>query len=531
MTQRIDRRLHRTISRLDDQALIVRVRTGDDLALGELYRRHAPAATRAARSFTRSPYDADDVVSDVFCSIWAALRNGRGPADRFEPYLIAAVRNRCRIVWSNTVETHCADERSIAVVDRDPVMTEVAGSFASRAFRQLTEREREMLWLTAVEGRTSSEAASAMSLSQRAAATLKFRAKRAFAAAYLSEFAAAAARPECHKLVSKLSSYVRGSCRSRARRAVESHLQMCTTCRELADELAHVTAKLRSIGLPAAGVLASRTAGRGWRGSLLTHARRVAAHQPWLKPAAYVAAAGSVVVLPATTLFGTDRGVPDPQAFVIDGSRKPTEHDLEAATPKSSPPPSIDADVDAPSVGATGSPPLYTPAKAEAPTIGLFEVEVGDAPAASPATPAPSVDTVPAVPPPSGSSRPASSPPPPASTAPTPTSPAPAPVTTIPSIPRTDPPDAVAEAGVEVEVGAEVEFGPGAEIAVDVAAQASDGGATVEATVPGVDAEAAITADDDSVAVEATAPALTAGDVTVLPEIQLDVDVELPLGG
>ena len=76
--------------------LLEQVRAGECDAYGTLYQRHAASARGYARSLLVNSSDADDAVSEVFASLLAALRHGRGPSGVFVPYLLASVRNQCR---------------------------------------------------------------------------------------------------------------------------------------------------------------------------------------------------------------------------------------------------------------------------------------------------------------------------------------------------------------------------------------------------------------------------------------------------
>ena len=78
-----------------DEVLVERVRSGDTASFDELFRRHEIPARRLARWITHDTHVADDVVADVFASILAALRSGRGPHDDFGAYLRTSIRNRC----------------------------------------------------------------------------------------------------------------------------------------------------------------------------------------------------------------------------------------------------------------------------------------------------------------------------------------------------------------------------------------------------------------------------------------------------
>jgi RNA polymerase sigma-70 factor, ECF subfamily len=76
-----------------DQALLDRIRGGDQHAFDSLVRAHSLALLRFARAQLQEESDAEDVVHDVFVRLWADRE--RLHVDRsVHAYLLAAVRNR-----------------------------------------------------------------------------------------------------------------------------------------------------------------------------------------------------------------------------------------------------------------------------------------------------------------------------------------------------------------------------------------------------------------------------------------------------
>jgi hypothetical protein len=65
-----------------DAELIERMRAGDDTAYEELYRRHAEAVRRYARTCCRDAHTADDLTAEVFARMLQAVRGGSGPEMR-----------------------------------------------------------------------------------------------------------------------------------------------------------------------------------------------------------------------------------------------------------------------------------------------------------------------------------------------------------------------------------------------------------------------------------------------------------------
>src|SRR5690606_5923187 len=122
-------------------------------AYSELYQRHRKAAESTARCLLRSRADADDVVADAFAGVLSAIRNGRGPRDNFRRYLLACVRNGCR-VRHRTVPFAPEHRQFHAGRPGDaPVLEEperyVEADTVARAFAALSPRWQQMLWSTA----------------------------------------------------------------------------------------------------------------------------------------------------------------------------------------------------------------------------------------------------------------------------------------------------------------------------------------------------------------------------------------------
>jgi RNA polymerase sigma factor (sigma-70 family) len=241
----------------DDQ-LCERARRGDEAAFGELYRRHRNAAEATARCFVRSPTDADDIVSDAFAGVLSAMRNGYGPRDNFRRYLLACVRNGCRVRARNVPvapQDHRLDARR---PDDGPILEDperyVEANTVARAFSALSPRWQQMLWSTAVEQKSAQEIGEQLSMSPNAAAALAHRAREAFATAYLGEHLGSESMPECSKFVAHLAGYVRDQLPHGRAEAVGDHVRHCPTCSAAVADLRDVNASLRTL-VPVPGAL------------------------------------------------------------------------------------------------------------------------------------------------------------------------------------------------------------------------------------------------------------------------------------
>ncbi|MCI2418619.1 sigma-70 family RNA polymerase sigma factor [Saccharopolyspora sp. K220] len=170
----------------DDRALLERLRAGDDLAYGDLYRRHAPVVRRFALSRPRPGIDVDDVVAEVFLRTLRAVRTGHGPRETIRTYLLTAVR-RVLGEWSaaRRDEPMNADELGEhAPRQRDHQFVQAEGELLARAFDRLPARWREVLWRTEVEGHQPASIADQLGLTPNATAVLAHRARRGLREAY-----------------------------------------------------------------------------------------------------------------------------------------------------------------------------------------------------------------------------------------------------------------------------------------------------------------------------------------------------------
>jgi RNA polymerase sigma-70 factor (ECF subfamily) len=78
---------------LDDAGLLERVGAGDKAALKALYERHSDALFRFIRARLRDPFEAGDVMQEVFLEIWraAARFEGRSAA---KTWIFGIARNK-----------------------------------------------------------------------------------------------------------------------------------------------------------------------------------------------------------------------------------------------------------------------------------------------------------------------------------------------------------------------------------------------------------------------------------------------------
>lgn len=247
-----------------DTDLVERLRRGDTNAHDELYRRHATAVRRYARTCCRSNETAEDLTNEVFARTLQAVRRGSGPTKSVRAYLLTSVRH-VAAVWVRTeqreqlVEDFAVFAQSAgggsgaAASDAHAPGADVQAMRAAdqtlvvQAFRSLSERDQTVLWHTAVEEAKPRDVAPLLGLSDNAAAVAAHRARENLRRAYLQAHVSRSltAGGDCAHFADRLGAYARGGLRTRAAASVHRHLEHCGRCREAAAEVMDLNERLR----------------------------------------------------------------------------------------------------------------------------------------------------------------------------------------------------------------------------------------------------------------------------------------------
>ncbi|HET6703538.1 sigma-70 family RNA polymerase sigma factor [Amycolatopsis sp.] len=236
-------------SESDEQALLQRLRNGEDAAFGELFELHAAAVRRLAQSLAADRSEAEDITAETFFRVLQALRRGAGPRDYVRAYLLTVAR---RVSW----EWHGA-RRDVPVSDDELTFRAGAGAdthartaehtLITTAFTSLPERWRTVLWQTEVEGEQPAMVAPHFGLSANATAALARRARQGLRAAYLQAHLSVNRGPDsCRAVVEKLGGFTAGSVTGAEAERIKAHLLGCPSCRATQDELRDVCSSLRA---------------------------------------------------------------------------------------------------------------------------------------------------------------------------------------------------------------------------------------------------------------------------------------------
>jgi RNA polymerase sigma factor (sigma-70 family) len=148
-----------TISLTVPDILVVRAQAGDVEALETLYRAFETPVYNLARRMCRHPEDAEDVLQETFLEVVKSIGEYRGEGHLWGwVRRIAASKALMRLRREKLRETDELQDESTGA----PPATIGARIDLERAFEQLSETSRAVVWLHDVEGFTHEEIAEQM---------------------------------------------------------------------------------------------------------------------------------------------------------------------------------------------------------------------------------------------------------------------------------------------------------------------------------------------------------------------------------
>lgn len=372
---------------------------------------------------TRDASDATDAVANGFASTLA--KSSDPELDAAGESLRVALLRSTRRSAIDVVGQRSPDSppRSEALV-LDAVEPRVA--VIRRAFGELPERWRSVLWLVEVDGVAPTEAAQVIHVAPTAVTPLLERAHRGFQEQVLLIAIGASSPALCRRTSDRLTDYRAGSLAEADEAQVRSHLDGCGSCRARLASLDDVIPVLRSAGQPLPVAVADLAAAR-WSAALVVDSGPLHLVLPGGQPmpvwaqrafAGVVAGVVALGITGATMIAGRGRGgerevvarpqlaggesaagIPDLSDLDLDGSGL----NLPTTPPESARSSSPSARTGAP-LPRTGAAPaaaiVDTPVAAAGPaptqggSSGGSSVQPSPAPDAGPPSDAPSSDSV-----------------------------------------------------------------------------------------------------------------------------------------
>lgn len=172
------------LDQLDDRALAVLARDGDEDAFAEIMRRHRAAIFRLVTVCSGDPEEALDLTQDSFVAAYRNLARYNS-ARPLRPWLAAIALNRCRdwrrrqrvrsvLSWGSVAAAAAPDDApgpDTIASDRDAL------GQLRREIARLPTKLRDVLVLRTIEGLSQAETADALGITIKAVETRLARAR------------------------------------------------------------------------------------------------------------------------------------------------------------------------------------------------------------------------------------------------------------------------------------------------------------------------------------------------------------------
>jgi DNA-directed RNA polymerase specialized sigma24 family protein len=230
-----------------DAKLISAARRGDSQAFETLLSRHSEAAMRLARRL--APNAAAEVYDAAVEAVEAGLRAGTGPRAAFRPYLLTAVRRANYDRAKSAGKVRPVDElaaNKVLLIASSSISAELLGQ-TTLAYRQLSEVQQLALWHTEVDGEPFLDTGLLLGVSGTEVAELAFGARDELRRAMIGTQMDSAAAGPCKWTCDRLGAYVRRRLTPTIAEKVRSHLEHCSSCRELVPAVTAMEAEMQAL--------------------------------------------------------------------------------------------------------------------------------------------------------------------------------------------------------------------------------------------------------------------------------------------
>jgi RNA polymerase sigma factor (sigma-70 family) len=228
-----------------DAQLVALVRSGDDGAFEELYRRYAARLRGFVTRRVGDPARAEDLTQDAFMSALRGLRSSDAEI-KWKPWLFEIARNatidfhrrRGRAAVELPVEPDALrplDQLRLAAPDAPDADLDAKERLdhLRAAFDELSAQEHRVLVMRELEGRSYREIAERMKLTLGAVQSSLFRGRRRLEV----EYAELAAGRRCTSARAVVALLAEGAGAASDRRRLARHARRCGSCRLHAREL------------------------------------------------------------------------------------------------------------------------------------------------------------------------------------------------------------------------------------------------------------------------------------------------------
>ncbi|MFD5542050.1 sigma-70 family RNA polymerase sigma factor [Streptomyces sp. NPDC127079] len=231
-----------------------------------IYEEQQPRLVAYARSLTRNPWVAEDLVAEAHFRVWRRLVEGH-EIDNVSAYLTTTVRHLAYAAGGAVRETprdlHADEQAEAGRPGDDPAEQVSSVDLLVRVLAQLPERWVKALWLAEAEGQPLAQIGPQLGTKEGATAVLLHRAREGMRQAFLRTQTGAPDDPACQVHWSRMPAYVRGAATERQADRLLGHVDDCADCRTRLAALMRANDRLPALVGPALLVFAvGGTAGR-----------------------------------------------------------------------------------------------------------------------------------------------------------------------------------------------------------------------------------------------------------------------------
>ena len=168
-----------------DQALIIRIAGGDQLAMRTLFARHQTGIYRWLRRFVHNEALAEDLLSEVFLDVWRQAGSFQARSS-VSTWLLAIARNKALSARRRRVDAELDDEFALSICDPadDPeasLLKKGRADLLRRSLGKLPRKHREVIDLVYYHGKSVKEVAAITGIPEATVKTRMFHARRKLA--------------------------------------------------------------------------------------------------------------------------------------------------------------------------------------------------------------------------------------------------------------------------------------------------------------------------------------------------------------
>ncbi|MET7478106.1 sigma-70 family RNA polymerase sigma factor, partial [Streptomyces sp. NPDC005648] len=228
-----------------------------------IYEEQQPRLVAYARSLTRNPWVAEDLVAEAHFRVWRRLAEGH-EIENVPAYLMTTVRHLATAAGTSVRETpqdpHGEERITVgrqgSSWEDDPAEHVSSVDLVVRVLGQLPERWVKALWLSEAEGQPLAAIGPQLGTKEGATAVLLHRAREGMRQAFLRAQTGAPDDPACRVHWARMPAYVRGAATAKQSERLLGHVDTCDDCRSRLAALMTANNRLPALVGPALLTLA-----------------------------------------------------------------------------------------------------------------------------------------------------------------------------------------------------------------------------------------------------------------------------------